>query len=87
MANWYGGTPEDQRALWKTFHTSIVRHDKLLTGGEWRRAYERGEPFRSFAAYLNLGVELWDEETERWIKKRLEWSHEHPGVGMPDDYV
>ncbi|KAG8739860.1 hypothetical protein FRC10_005055 [Ceratobasidium sp. 414] len=68
FTNWYGGTPEDQRALWRAFHTTIDRHDHALTGGEWRKAYELGKPFRHFADRLCLDLEFWDEEMEAWIK-------------------
>ncbi|KAF8672543.1 Phosphotransferase enzyme family [Rhizoctonia solani] len=34
-ANWYGGTPEDQRALWSAFHQTMDEHD---TTGDWRKA-------------------------------------------------
>ena len=86
MANWYGGTPEEQRALWLAFHTTIDQYDNALTGGEWRKAYELGEPFRRFAAHFGLGVQFWDEDREAWLKKRLEWSEAHPGLGLLEEF-
>lgn len=86
MAGWYGGTSEDQRALWSAFHTTIDQHDSVLTGGEWRKAYELGKPFRDFADRLGLDVPFWDEEMEDWLRKRLEWSKNNPGVGMPEEH-
>ncbi|KAF8594973.1 hypothetical protein BDV93DRAFT_457968 [Ceratobasidium sp. AG-I] len=86
MANWYGGTPEEQRALWLAFHPTIDQHDNALTGGEWRKAYELGEPFRNFADRFGLGISFWAEHMEAWLKKRLEWSKAHPGVGLLEVY-
>ncbi|GAB1523835.1 hypothetical protein RhiTH_006985 [Rhizoctonia solani] len=79
-ANWYGGTPEDQRALWSAFHQTMDEHD---TTGDWRKAYELGEPYRGFAGRLDLGFQQWDERMESWLARRLEWAEKHPGVGIP----
>ena len=79
-ANWYGGTEEDQRLLWETFHASVDKADKT---GEWRRAYERGAPFRRLITYLGLGVANW-KGSEGWIDERLEWAKANPGIGMPE---
>ncbi|KAF8693964.1 Phosphotransferase enzyme family, partial [Rhizoctonia solani] len=79
-ANWYGGTLEDQRALWSAFHQTMDEHD---TTGDWRKAYELGEPCREFAGRLDLGFQKWDERMESWLARRLEWAEKHPGVGIP----
>ncbi|KAF8748999.1 Phosphotransferase enzyme family [Rhizoctonia solani] len=80
-ANWYGGTPEDQRALWSAFHQTMDEHD---TTGDWRKAYELGEPYRELAGRLDLGFQQWDERMESWLARRLEWAEKHPGIGIPE---
>ncbi|CAE6426132.1 unnamed protein product [Rhizoctonia solani] len=84
MAGWYGGTPEDQKELWSTFHTTMDHLDHGLTGGEWRRAYEAGKHFRDFADRIHMGIPYWAKEMEDRVKDRMEWAQQHPGVGMPD---
>lgn len=80
MKNWYGGTAEEQRALWDTFHQTIDQYD---IEGEWRRAYELGEPFRELCGHLEMGIKPWSwEGTASWIEKRLVWAKGHPGEGM-----
>ncbi|CAE6385253.1 unnamed protein product [Rhizoctonia solani] len=79
-ANWYGGTPEDQRALWSAFHQTMDEHD---TTGDWRKAYELGEPYRESAGRLGLGFQRWGQRMESWLARRLEWAKKHPGVGIP----
>ncbi|KAF8747173.1 Phosphotransferase enzyme family [Rhizoctonia solani] len=79
-ANWYGGTPEDQRALWSAFHQTMDEHD---TAGDWRKAYELGEPYRESAGRLGLGFQRWGQRMESWLARRLEWAKKHPGVGIP----
>ena len=78
-ASWYGGTEEDQRLVWETFHASVDKADKT---GEWQRAYERGAPFRRLVTYLGLGIANW-KGSEGWIDERLQWVKANPGVGMP----
>jgi hypothetical protein len=41
MRDWYGGTPEEQKLLWDTFHHTIDQYDPK---GERRRAYECRTP-------------------------------------------
>jgi hypothetical protein len=80
MKDWYGGTAEEQRTLWDAFHQTIDRYD---IEGEWRRAYESGEPFRHLCGYLGLGIKPWSwPSTESWIEERLEWAKGNPGEGM-----
>ncbi|QRV84322.1 hypothetical protein RhiJN_12338 [Ceratobasidium sp. AG-Ba] len=87
MAKWYGGTPEEQEQIWATFYTA-EQHDRNLTGGEWRKAYELGKSFRIFADRLALDIPCWDDrDMENFILTGLKWAREHPGIGMPvDDY-
>ncbi|QRV90410.1 hypothetical protein RhiJN_18428 [Ceratobasidium sp. AG-Ba] len=86
MADWYGGTPEEQRELWLVFHTTMDQLDQTLTGGEWRKAFEQGKQFRNFASRLALHIPCWDNlEMEKYVQDALMWSKEHPGVGMPVD--
>jgi hypothetical protein len=80
MKNWYGGTALEQHELWDAFYQTVYRYD---IQGEWRRAYELGEPFRELCGYLEFGVKPWScESTESWVEKRLIWARARPGKGM-----
>ncbi|KAF8211953.1 hypothetical protein K438DRAFT_1567318, partial [Mycena galopus ATCC 62051] len=52
-ADWYGGTKEEQRGLWETFHRIVG------SCSEWREAHEKGEIFREVDNHASFGVSLW----------------------------
>ena len=70
MASWYGGTPEEQRRLWETYHHTMDR-----CAPEWREAHEKGEPFREVADRATMGLRVWGNKSadlKRWATEKIQ---------------
>ncbi|KIJ33770.1 hypothetical protein M422DRAFT_264228 [Sphaerobolus stellatus SS14] len=81
-SSYEGGPAESRIALRAQFLDTV---DKSNLGGEWRKAYELGRPFRELPSRLRYQVNVWASDSlEEWVDERLEWAKAHPRVRFPE---